>query len=774
MPKNNQSDWGKSIRWALGHPPVLGILLNNKANLCERYRLGHTPLHIAALDGHVEATKLLLCQNANVNEQNDNGVTPLHYAVQNGHEVITKLLVDAGADVHTALAGQFTSLHLACLRDDAKVVKILLEADPSLINLVTSDGETPLVYALMSERMTELWALNAEANKNQLSFLNPHLSNSFDCVELLLHAGADVFINTKNGCSVLNVASMCANTDVVQSLLLAGEKVDTYVEPSFFTPLDHASQRGDSGIVKILLNAGADVNTNRAGRTALHLASVMGHASVIRCLVEAGANVNCAAVNGGLTPLHLIAGAGSVASLEFLLQSGAWTDAQCLNGLKPLDYALMAQRKDVVQILLREEPRLLVVCQDMESVLDFAASEGNVNVVTELLEEGCDPSKRDTKGLATWDYSLQGRHFKVTKMLLKVQRESGIVLRIEDLELLAAVLRGDNHDAEHAIQCGANVNLRDDEGRSMLYIASEDVCVALHFAARSGPNRLVELLLSSGAKPLARAEGFIPLFYAIESQDLPKIRMLMDAIMSPVGELFGIQESVRKAVLGEAIFWAAQAKNVEPLSFLLNGETGVDWERQDTDGCTALQYASNSGSAAVVRYILDREAEVDRPDPEGRTALHYAASKGYVYVLQELVLMANGNVGVKAEDDITTLIEAASGGHAAAVSTLLDAGADVNDACRVQDATGWTALHCASFGGFSDVINVLLVKGADLRSRTSDGLTPLLVAITASQPEAVKCLLHNGALVGEEDNLAPLYYASESGHVAARRPYKRE
>lgn len=72
-------------------------------------------------------------------------------------------------------------------------------------------------------------------------------------------------------------------------------------------------------------------------------------------------------------------------------------------------------------------------------------------------------------------------------------------------------------------------------------------------------------------------------------------------------------------------------------------------------------------------------------------------------------------------------------------------------ACLSSDCDGRTALLFAiQNGGYTEVVKVLLGRGADQNAKLSDGKTPLMLA--ADSPEIVKALLEKGADVGARDN----------------------
>ena len=93
------------------------------------------------------------------------------------------------------------------------------------------------------------------------------------------------------------------------------------------TPLMFATYRGNAGIVKALLAAGADVNAaDNTGWTALICACRHGHRESARLLVAAKALVNARSIDGR-TPLNLARGLyGATANPEIealLLAAGA-------------------------------------------------------------------------------------------------------------------------------------------------------------------------------------------------------------------------------------------------------------------------------------------------------------------------------------------------------------------------------------------------------------------------------------------------------------------
>ena len=74
---------------------------------------GMTPLHVAALWGHVGIAEMLLRHRAEVNACNKAGMTPLHGAAMAGHEDVVAFLAQHGADTNARDTLGNTPLHFA-------------------------------------------------------------------------------------------------------------------------------------------------------------------------------------------------------------------------------------------------------------------------------------------------------------------------------------------------------------------------------------------------------------------------------------------------------------------------------------------------------------------------------------------------------------------------------------------------------------------------------------------------------------------------------------
>jgi ankyrin repeat protein len=108
---------------------------------------GNTPLHKAAMHGHVEVVQLLLGEHsADVNLKNIDGYTPLHLAALIGHIEEVRILLEHSADSNLKNADGDTPLHYTAGKGQVEIVELFLRKGAA-VNSRNNRGDTPLKAA---------------------------------------------------------------------------------------------------------------------------------------------------------------------------------------------------------------------------------------------------------------------------------------------------------------------------------------------------------------------------------------------------------------------------------------------------------------------------------------------------------------------------------------------------------------------------------------------------------------------------------------------------
>ena len=302
---------------------------------------GEFPLFDAIEHDDPEIVRLLVNTGADVNAAAGfGGNTVLHEAVAQGSAEIVQILVDAGADIEAeGFMGQ-TPLGLAAEEGATEIMQILLG---KLADSGTQEGEDKQAPAIGSE------ALFTAIEKGDI-----------ETVRLLVEAGADVNAAAGfGGNTPLHEAVEEGNAEIVQILVDAGADIEA---KGFMgqTPLGLAAEEGATEIMQILLGKlagsgtqeGEDKQAPAIGSEALFTAIEKGDVETVRLLVEAGADVNAAAGFGGNTPLHEAVEEGNAEIVQILVDAGADIEAEGFMGRTPLSLAAEEGAIEIMRILL--------------------------------------------------------------------------------------------------------------------------------------------------------------------------------------------------------------------------------------------------------------------------------------------------------------------------------------------------------------------------------------------------------------------------------------
>jgi len=193
----------------------------------------------------------------------------------------------------------------------------------------------------------------------------------------------------------------------------------------------------------------------------------------------------------------------------------------------------------------------------------------------------------------------------------------------------------------------------------------------------------------------------------------------------------------------DEIHEAARQGNLEKVRTLVDKDPALVAAR-DKGGETPLHWAAFSGNVDLVRFLLEKGAEVDAKNIRGLTPLAFTALQGRIQAAG-LLIERGADVNVRNPLNMTPLIIAAEQGAVQLVEKLIAAGADVGIESRIG-----TALHRAAFKGQTEVIRVLLKAGAktEVMSRR---FFPLHLAAMTGHLEAVSALVEGGADINSRD-----------------------
>ena len=192
------------------------------------------------------------------------GTPALVHTAKNVRGTLSQTLLDAGAAIDATDTRGQTALMRAINYGRSDVVRLLVDRGAA-VGMRDVVGGTALMWAARY--------------------------GDHSTIEMLLAAGADPEAVDKLGLRALHWASLRGNLKTTKALLDNQADVNAQSEGRLLTPLMCAARRGYTEVIKVLLEAGADLDaTDQAGRTAMSWAMNGNHGDAARVLSEASSD----------------------------------------------------------------------------------------------------------------------------------------------------------------------------------------------------------------------------------------------------------------------------------------------------------------------------------------------------------------------------------------------------------------------------------------------------------------------------------------------------
>lgn len=406
------------------------------------------------------------------------------------------------------------------------------------------------------------------------------------------------------------------------------------------------------------------------------------------------------------------------------------------NGFTALIHASVRGHRDIVAYLLANNADVDMATTKGSTALIEASRCGHLEIVDMLLASGADVNKANMHGWTALVCASMHYHEEIVSLLLDKAADANAVTKAGCSALLVASEKGSIDIVASLLAHRANVNHAAENGENALILAS-----------KNKHDLIVELLLMHGADVNCCDDlGMTALMHAAKYGDLSSTGLILEATRGEQRFVALIYAKAHGHTLIEqfllsvgpvteyektaSLLHATSQKHTEVvLALLRSGEVNVNSANQY--GYTALIVACQGGNLDMVLLLLEHGADVNCLTYENRTALMYA-SGGQVH----------GNLSYERRTECISIVEA-----------LLAHGALVN----IIDSGGYNALSQATCAGNTEVVHILLMKGADCRAFGDQSDCGSPVDMARSGMENVDSAIHSwGAFSAYTNFVSPL------------------
>ncbi len=345
--------------------------------------------------------------------------------------------------------------------------------------------------------------------------------------------------------------------------------------------------------------------------------------------------------------------------------------------------------------------------------------------VAALLAQKADPNIAEPDGTTALDWAVRQDDAVLVDKLLRARANPQTANRYGVTPLYLACLNGNAQVVEKLLTAGADVNAPSSEGETPLMTV-----------ARSGHVEPAKILLAHGADVYARETWHrqTALMYAT-AESHPEMMLLLIEHGALVNDQDGVQKWARQVTSEPRDKWlptgamtpllfAARQGCVECAKVLI--DHGAEPNASDRDDVTPMISAIINGHYDVAAYLVEHGANPNLADVTGRTPLYAAVdchtmpqdnrpspkdidNKVSSFELIELLVLKGADVNAQLKKQVP-------------YRAKLDRGDDT------MLTTGTTPLVRAAKAGDYPVVHFLLVKGADPKLVTRNGVNALMAA----------------------------------------------
>ncbi|XP_020912149.2 uncharacterized protein LOC110249911 [Exaiptasia diaphana] len=698
-------DHGANISHKTNLPPRPALVNFEDPVITAKWELWNSSmLHAAAQGGHLSIVAYLLESHPNIDDANGVGMTALQLAAENGHLEIVKLLNQKGAKID-----QF-ALYQAAMNGHKDVVEFLISKNVTQ-NCLRCDGS--FYWLGGKSRYQSLWfdvAKRFSSAKSRIDailyyYLNYSLIDdlSFLYCETPLHIsvqkrytdvarilisriGSAIHCADVTGSTPLHIAARNNDLELIKMLIEAGARVDS--KCSRFLHQEQAISRSLSLCIKKRIHPilrdkdtlySMAIETCSCGHTPVHVAAQFGHIESAQLLLQQNENLSIEADCDGSSLIHIAACHGKHDFIQWLtnhVQNVHINSPNAKNGSTPLHSAVACENVKEAKALIKDGANVSALDANDLTIVHYWILNAPVNVF--CYEQLFLPSEKDI-------------YFQNENMNVSISSDKTLfVLQYADQELKQEFVKIDDN-------CRDFMELLSDINDPSLFVVKDKFGrTPLHMSINSGLRCVSIVLMNIMPDQVLEEElGYSIWDYIfndlVYKEDKCRPRNTIKAMFSFFDVFFSEKQH------GDFVF-------------------GVKFSTLKKIFRTYLKKGKTIKS--VERWLLDK-------------AIPVTIECNVPFLKSELHLLAYWPPANDFDNFLFTTIDGSTRipGPLAKAVTNHPLGISIINRCRDQE--GYTALHRAAQGGNRIAIKEFLSWGADTKARTRDtNLTALDLAVS--------------------------------------------
>lgn len=297
--------------WLLEYTPLPLALITRNPQLNQHKEWAAELLYEAVLQDYLTAAKRLLLAGAGVNTHpRFSEWPPLLWASQRGSVDMVRLLLDHGADVSAVEAAGHFALYLASVNGHSGTVELLLERGADLqqqrpyygpcLSEAARSGWVGVVRVLLKAHGRGDLGLHFKERSGLTPLETAARYAQVDCVRAMLEMGSEAA--GERDAHTEGVRSMRLCFAVGGLRLLKASPWDKggpdYIARDTKCSWGDGEKERYAEILRMLIEAGADMESRIAGFTPLHIAAIIDNCPATEVLIKKGANIHALSHNG--------------------------------------------------------------------------------------------------------------------------------------------------------------------------------------------------------------------------------------------------------------------------------------------------------------------------------------------------------------------------------------------------------------------------------------------------------------------------------------------